>query len=670
VLNREVPFLRIGVPICLGIVSGHYFKPGYLFLVISLIIAISGFAISLFFNKKLINNIYGYTLSCSLFLCGILLYTIEKKNLSELEPVPSIFLCSLSEYPEEKNNNLSFIVRLHSMIGKDGKTQIKGSMLIRTKKDSSIIKMVPGDLLRIRCVPVPVVNRGNPYEFDYRFYMENRGIKYSGYISAGDISGHISPAHRKLVHKALIIRNRIIEMYEDRGIKGDRLALVAAIILGQKNMLDPEQKQIFMKAGVMHIMAVSGLHAVVLSVFIFNLLFFMKKRFNTFRILITVVLLWGFAFVTGMTPSVLRATLMFSFLQTGNLMKRNVSSLNSVLASAVILMVMHPSVIFDAGFLLSYSSVIFIICFYRNMYLKIRFKRWIADKLWQSATVTIIAQTGTLPLTVSLFNRFPTWFILTNIVIVPLSSLLIIIGCLVPLTYPLKFISRPLASLLGLLAGFTELLTEKATSLPLSTIEKIGLIPSESLLFFFVVFLVVAFLLGRQSIPIRYPLFLVFIFICFGTIRSISDKSSAELIVYNTAVPDIVGVRTGKVLNLYGDTSKIPQEVIRHCSARGFKIKRGSSVEPVLILDTGKSRILISNYLNNELLSQAQPDYVILTGDNPEMEKMISATKRVKTLIITNKKARIASRFSWRSDYGIIDSVHFIKNSGVYRARL
>jgi len=670
VLNREIPFLRIGVPICLGIISGHYYKPGNIFLIISLIVVVAGFGIALFFNKNLINKIYGYPLSCSLFLCGILLYTIEKKNLSELEPVPSIFLCSLSEFPEEKNNNMSFIVRLHSMLLEDDKTQINGSMLIRAKKDSLIMAMIPGDILMIRCLPVPLVNRGNPYEFDYRFYMENRGIKYLSFISAGDITKHVSPTHRKLVHKALIIRNRIIGMYEDRGIKGERLALVAAIILGQKNMLDPDQKQIFIKAGVMHIMAVSGLHAVVLSVFIFNLLFFMKKRFNSLRILITVLLLWGFAFVTGLTPSVLRATLMFSFLQAGNLMKRQVSSLNSVLASAVILLVMRPSVIFDAGFLLSYSSVIFIICFYRSLYLKLRLKTWIADKLWQSAAVTIIAQTGTLPLTVSLFNRFPTWFILTNIVIVPLSSLLIIIGCLVPLTYPLKFISQPLASLLGFLAGFTELLTEKASSLPFSTIENIGMIPSESLLFFFVVFLVMEFLLRREVIPIGYPLFLVFVFICFGTIRSISDKSSAELIVYNTAVPDIVGVRTGKILNLYGDTSKIPQEVRRHCLARGLKLKRDTPVKPVLILDTGNSRILISNFLNNDLLLGTQPDYVVVTGNNPEMEKIIGVTKRVKSLIITNKRVPFDSRFSWRSNYGNFDSVHYIKNSGVFRTRL
>ena len=177
--------------------------------------------------------------------------------------------------------------------------------------------------------------------------------------------------------------------------------------------------------------------------------FFLRRKFNIIRIIITILFLWAFAFVTGMTPSVLRASIMFSFLQTGKLLNRPVNNINSVLASAFFLMLNRPSVIFDAGFLLSYSAVLFIICFYRGLYLKININNRLADKIWQSAVVTIVAQTGTLALTISLFNRFPVYFILTNIVIVPLSSLVVIIGCLVPLTYPLKFISKPLASLWG-----------------------------------------------------------------------------------------------------------------------------------------------------------------------------------------------------------------------------
>jgi len=669
VLNKEIPFIRIGFPICFGIIAGLYYKPGNFFLVISSIIIILGFLTSLFFNKSLVNHLFGLPLSYAFFICGLLLYTNEKKQLSDLEPVTGEYLCSLSEYPEEKGNSIRTIVRLYARLTGNGTIPLKGSLMIYFRKDSLIPSLLPGDFLRIKCTPKPIVNRGNPYEFDYRFYMENHGIKYYSMARADDVVSYSQPSHRKLRHKALMVREKIIAMYKERGITDDRLALVAAITLGQKNMLDPEQKQVFIKAGVMHIMAVSGLHAVILSLFIFNLLFFMKGKFNFLRITITVMLLWTFAFITGLTPSVLRATLMFSFLQAGKLMKRNVNSINSVLASAVILIIIHPSVLFDAGFLLSYSAVIFIICFYRDIYLKFVFRSWTGDKIWQSAAVTIVAQAGTLPLTIALFNRFPTWFILTNIIIVPLSSFLIIVGCLVPLTYPVKFLSQPLALLLDYLTGLTETLTEKAASLPLSTIENIGMVTIESILLFSFIFLFILVILNRKTFSLRYPLYVLLLFLLAGTIRSISDRTSGELIVYNGIVSSPIGIRTGRVLNLYSDTDTLLPEVAKHCVTRRLKVNLIESDMEVLLLKVNKKNILICNDLSNNVLQKATPDIIILKGKFPKVDKKIDFLRPVEGLIMTSDVAS-GYRLKLNLNSGNPDTIHYVKNSGAFRTRL
>jgi competence protein ComEC len=669
VLNKEIPFIRIGFPICLGIIAGLYYKPGIFSLAISSIIIILGFSISLFYNKGLINHLFGFPMSYAFFLCGLLLYMNEKKQLSDLEPVTCEYLCSLSEYPEEKGNSYRTIVRLYAKLTDREPIPLEGSMMIYFRKDSMITSLLPGDLMQIRCIPKPVVNRGNPYEFDYRFYMENRGIKYFCMAGADDVIFHSPPSHRKLRHRALIVREKIINMYKERGIKDDRLALVAAITLGQKNMLDPEKKQIFIKAGVMHIMAVSGLHAVIISMFLFHLLFFMKGKFNTLRILITVLLLWSFAFVTGLTPSVLRATLMFSFLQAGKLMKRNVNSINSVLASAVILIIFHPSVLFDAGFLLSYSAVIFIICFYHDFYLKMSFRTWTGDKIWQSAAVTILAQAGTLPLTIALFNRFPTWFIITNIIIVPLSSFLIIIGCLVPLTYPVKFISQPLATLLDYLTGLTETLTEKAASLPLSTIENIGMVTIESVFLFSFIFLFMLFILNRKTFPIRYPLYALLLFLSAGTARSISDRTSGELIVYNGIGSSQIGIRTGRVLNLLSDTDTIFSEVVKHCVSRGLKVNLIKSNSHDYTLEAGNKSILVCNNLTNNVLQKVKPDMIILRGKFPRIDKKIDFIEPVEAFIMTSD---VVSGYRFKPDLNRVhpDTIHYVRSTGAFRRRL
>lgn len=668
-LHKEIPFLRIGLPLCAGIISGLYFKPDFFILFLTSIIIISGFIVSLFFNKYQTNLIFGFSLTLTLFICGLLLYNNEKSSLSILKPELTIFHCTLSDYPEEKENSIMLTINLNRKIVAIGTEAVKGSMVLYSKKDSSVNSFLPGDNLVIRCIPEEITNRGNPYEFDYRFYMENHGIKYFAFTSSPDIITHIIPAKKKLIHKALIIREKIIGMYKERGITGERLALVAAITLGQKNKLDPEQKQNFIRAGVMHIMAVSGLHAVILSLFVFNLLFFLKGRFNILRILITVLILWSFAFVTGLTPSVLRATLMFTFIQAGTLMHRRVNGINSVLASAFVLILIKPSVIFDAGFLLSYSAVIYIISFYQDFYLKLEFKNWLTDKIWQSAVITIVAQAGTLPLTIMLFNRFPTYFILTNIIIVPLSSLLIVTACMIPMLFPVLFLSKALALLLNYLTGLTELLTARAASLPLSNIENIGMTPVECILLTGTIFLLSHFLLNKQSISVFYPIALIILFVTAGTITEISVRTSNELIVYNTPGSSTIGIKSGKILNLYSDTSLIRPEVIKHCASLGLRIKINTMKNKYYCIRAGERNIIICNSLDQIILQNFSADIVILTGLRPSIDKNMTFRKPPETLILSSE-ASSGYRLPKQVDFKGIDTIHFVRKAGAFIRRI
>jgi competence protein ComEC len=665
VLHKEIPFLRIGLPLCVGIISGLYFKPDTTFLLIVAFVIASGFAISLFFNKAPANTIYGYTLTLTLFVCGLLLYTKEKSGLSSLKSEPTILACTLSDYPEERENSYRLKLKIHGRIIQNKTEVIIGSLILYNKKDSLMKKLLPGDRLIINCTPAEIVNKGNPYEFDYRFYMENQGIRYYAFTGSRNILSHIVPDHRKMVHRALIIREKIIGMYRARGITGERLALVAAITVGQKNLLDPEQKMNFIRAGVMHIMAVSGLHSVILSLFIFNLLFFMKGRFNILRILITLLLLWAFAFITGLTPSVLRATLMFSFIQAGNLMKRPVNGINSVLASAFVLILIKPSVIFDAGFLLSYSAVIYIISFYRDFYQKLQFNFWLTDNIWQSAVVTIVAQAGTLPLTIMLFNRFPVYFIITNLIIVPLSSLLIILGCIVPMLFPVKFLSQLVATILNYLTGITELLTERAASLPWSNIENIGMTTIQCILLTVTIFVFSCYLLKKRPFSILYPVWLLILFLIAGTVTGIETRITNKVIVYNTPGSSTIGIKTGRILNIYSDTSVAGQEVQRHSATLGLRTKTVVITNKPQFLEAGNKKIFIGPSVNKNIIQSFNPDIVILTGLRPVFEKNLTAQELPGILIITSQ-ASTGFRLPIQFDNALTDRVHFVRKSGAF----
>lgn len=668
-LNKEIPFLRIIIPLCAGIVSGLYFTPGPAFILASSAVIILIFLVSLRFNRSLTNTVYGLSLTLALYVGGLLLYKNEKESISVLPHGEALYSGYLEEYPEEKENTFKLLLRIDKRISREGQNRVNGIILLYSKKNQGVSMMLPGDRLMVRCSPVAIASRGNPYEFDYRFFMETRGIRYSAFTDSTDIISHSVPERRRVAHKALIIREEIIDMFRERGVSSENLPLVSAITLGQKNGLDPEQKNWFIKAGIMHIMAVSGLHAVILSLFIFKLLFFMKGRLNILRVIITLILLWSFAFVTGLTPSVLRATLMFSFLQAGNLLKRPANGINSVLASAFVLIMIRPSVIFDAGFLLSYAAVIYIIAFYRDLYSKIRFTHKVTDWIWQSAAVTIIAQAGTLPLTILLFNRFPTWFILSNVIIVPVSSLVIIAGALVPLTYPIVFLSHLIARILDFLTGLTETLTEKAASLPLSTIENIGMTTMECILLTVVIFLFTRFLLTKKSFSVLYPLSALLLFLVAGTIRVINTKTTSQLIVYNTQGTLTVGVREGNRVHLYSDSSYIGQEVKRHCAVLSLKPEINLVRESPVLIRASSKRILITKGVTDKLIKQTDPDIVILSGSHPVVFGNAGHSNRISAVVIS-PEASSGFRFSARSAVSNADTVHYVRKDGAFYLRL
>jgi len=662
VLTKEIPFLRICIPLCLGIITGLYFTPGDQFFIFTGAIILVFFSASLIFNRHLTNHIYGFAFSLALYLCGLFLYTREKDRISVFECEEAVFTGVLSDYPEEKDKSYCLLIKLEQRITEKDQRYVTGSLMTYYRKDSVPPTYLPGDRIMFRCTPVEITSRGNPYEFDYRFYMETHGIKYIAFINGNDIIRYTQGEALNLRYRALMIRESITEMFRQRGIPEERLALVAAITLGRKNMLDAEQKQYFMKAGIMHIMAVSGLHALILSMFVFRMLFFLKGRLNILRVLITLLLLWTFAFITGLSSSVLRASLMCTFLQAGKIMRRPVNGINSVLASAFVLIIIRPSVIFDAGFQLSYAAVIYIICFYRELYQKITFRRRLPDLVWQSAAITIIAQAATLPLTIMLFNRFPVWFILSNIIIVPVASLVIILGVLIPLTYHVHFLSVVIARLLDITTGLTQRLTEMISSLPFSTIENIGFTGTECILLTITVFLFIRYLLNRKSISVLLPLSGLFLFVLTGTLKEFSYRRTNELIVYNSTLSPVIGIRTGNLLNIYSDSCMTRREITRHASVQSLELRENILCDDAIQLSAAGKKILITSLLNNYLLTSYSPDIIILTGIKPVIERDLQYKETLDALVVCPE----ARGTPWNMGKITAQKVHFVKNQGAF----
>lgn len=200
-----------------------------------------------------------------------------------------------------------------------------------------------------------------------------------------------------------------------------------ALLLGNKAGIDPEVLDSFSNTGAMHVLAVSGLHVgIILIIFQTILGFFSKWISKKQSIIFSVVLIWGFGLLSGASPSVIRAVVMFSILTLGQLLSRKNSGMNNLLLSAVVLLMYDPYYLFDIGFQLSYVALIGIFLFQNPIYRLIHIKQKWLDWLWKGSAIGIAATIATTPFMLYWFHQFPNYFLLSNIVVMLLGFVVLL----------------------------------------------------------------------------------------------------------------------------------------------------------------------------------------------------------------------------------------------------
>jgi competence protein ComEC len=332
--------------------------------------------------------------------------------------------------PDEDRPLWSFRVKvLGAITDEAGYTRTAGRIWLNVRRDT--VSPVPGygDLLIFVTRPEPAREPDNPFLFDQKRYLLNQDVGYIGWVEAG--------AWRKtglggnpLIRKAVDINSMLGEKLRIYGITGDELGLASAILLGTREGLDRDLMQSYSAAGLIHILSVSGLHVGVIYLAL-NFLFFFTRRFpgwKGFKAPAILAGIWAYAFITGLSPSVMRASFMFSIMLIGAGLRRANNIFNSLAAAAFLLMVLDPLIITRAGFQLSFMAVLGIACFERRLRDLWKPKAWLPEKIWPLATVSLAAQLGTLPLSLYYFQSFPVYFLPANLVVIPLSSLVIYLG--------------------------------------------------------------------------------------------------------------------------------------------------------------------------------------------------------------------------------------------------
>lgn len=315
---------------------------------------------------------------------------------------------------------------------KIGKTDVMGKVLLNIQKDSSNLNLKVGDLLLVSANFDKVNSSLNPGQFDYGNYLERQYIYHQISVASTEIY-RLKSNDNSAFGFAGKLRDRITTKLSTYNFKSNELAIINALLLGQRQDMDKTVYQDFINAGAVHILAVSGLHIGIILL-ILNVLLNPLKRIKNGSIVKTIILvalLWIYAIIAGLSASITRAVAMFSIVAIAMNMKRPTNIYNTLAISVFVILLIKPMFLFEVGFQLSYVAVIAIVTIQPMLY-KIWQPKWkVIDYLWQIFTVTIAAQIGVVPISIFYFHQFPSLFFVANLAIIPFLPVILGLGILI-----------------------------------------------------------------------------------------------------------------------------------------------------------------------------------------------------------------------------------------------
>ncbi|MBN2519533.1 MAG: ComEC family competence protein [Bacteroidales bacterium] len=368
-----------------------------------------------------LNQVFGIFINAFMIIAGIM-FTYFKYQIPDLESYksPKTFIGIVTEPPTIKEKTIQLKTKLIYP------ENITLQCLLNVEPSTDMPN--PGDTLIFNASLKEITNSGNPFEFDYKKYLAEHGVFLAAYVTQSDwkIIGRFNSFH--IIYLANKARTKVLGYYKKMNLNGNELAIISALTLGYKNWLTREIKEVFSRSGAIHILAVSGLHVGILFLILNFFLQFLNKykKGYIYKSFIIITFIWVYATLAGLSPSILRASLMFTIMAAAKLLNRQTTVYHSLALSAFLILLIDPYSIKEIGFQLSYCAVAGIAFFHPKISRLIIARNPILCYLWDLITVSIAAQIFTFPFSLYYFHQFPVLFLVTNLIVIPLAFIVII----------------------------------------------------------------------------------------------------------------------------------------------------------------------------------------------------------------------------------------------------
>lgn len=531
------PFIALFPPFVVGIlfaVSFNFSIP-YLHFILFFLLIVFAFSEKKIFTKK--ETSFSWVIFPFVFLLGIFIVDFHKVTPPEIiNSNSNIYEGVIVDQPKIKDKTVQIILKTEAVSDSIDWQKFNTKAVVYIQKDSLAELLQYGDRLVFTGYLNEITNAGNPNEFDYKSYMANQGIFFTAYAQSDKYIVLEHDQGKYLKRTALNWRNKLLIIYQNFNIYGQSYGVLSALTLGYRDEVDPETRQMFADTGAMHILAVSGLHVGIIFMILNSLLAFMSK--NKWAILlksiIIILSLWIFAFIAGLSPSVTRSALMFSMFVIGKLLRRSTSIYNIIFASAFILLMINPLDVFAVGFQLSYAAVLSIVFFQPYIYKLFVFERNIPDKIWALLSVSIAAQMGTMPIGFFYFHQFPNYFFLTNVLVIPLASIILYLAVLLLAINWIPLLSGGVAFLLKVVLKLLLVGVGGINSLPFAATKNIYITGVQTIVLYVVIISFALFWIYNKKQLLYAFLTSLLVFFVLDLRLNIENETSSEVLFLNT----------------------------------------------------------------------------------------------------------------------------------------
>ena len=624
----KFPIVPILFGFIIGILTQHFCSLNLYSIFIGMVFSIIGFAIVYYLNQK--NKFKSYFFE-SFVLVLSLFFGVFSTHLHKENNANSHFLNFLSEsncvqgvVSEQLKSTVyydKFILKITSI----NLQNCNGKVIFYVpKKAKKVIEV--GNKIKVFETPKLLQNSFNPHQFDYSKYLQNQNVFHE--IKSKETDKIEVSTDYNFYHYIHLIKSKLLKSYAVTSFKSDNYNLLMALLFGEKTELSKELSASYTQAGIIHILAISGLHIALIYGIVLWLTQPLQrlKKGKVYVFLISLSVLWFYAVLAGFSASIVRAAVMFSIIALAKILNRQSNIYNSLALSALFLLLYNPNYLFDVGFQLSFAAVLSIVIFQPFVKKYSYSKYYVIRETKSLLLISLVAQIGVLPLTLYYFGQFPLLFLVANLIAIPLSSIILVVGlALIPFNFLLPKVAVYVSVFVNFLIDVMNNFTIWIVQFDAFIIKNIAFHEVLVVLMYIIIGCVI-YLVYHPKIKNLSPILVAVLLFQIGYFfLNSKEKSNDEFVVFNVMKHTLFVETKNNSAVFYTDDITNSKQTIE-AYTRG-KFVKNYHIEPVKNVYAFKKKTLCIDSLGVYNPKQ-KPDVVVLTqSPKINLKRLISNIK-------------------------------------------